>query len=406
MQRPTNSASPLATRRDLLCGSLALATTASAVPVLASCQSAGAPAWQTAVERTWAPAQSGTAQAGTVQWRAALLELVRYGTLAANSHNSQPWRFIVAADSIDLRPDFDRRLPAVDPDNHHLFASLGCAVENIVQAAPAFGLAAAPRWEDGGFLRIALTPGQRNASELFEAIPRRQCTRGVYDGRPVAPEVLERLQRIGASAAVDVRLFTAKPDLERIKGLLIAGNSVQMEDRAFVEELKVWIRFSYGEAVRTRDGLFGAASGNPVVPEWLGRLLFGFVFTEKGENAKYVQHLDSSAGVAAFIAKDNDPAHWIEAGRACQRFALQLTALGLRYAFINQVVEVPAVRAQFAAFLDLPDRRPDLVLRFGYGTGLPHALRRPVEDVAQVADHHASLRTWLAGPTGLATARS
>ena len=34
--------------------------------------------------------------------------------------------------------------------------------------------------------------------------------------------------------------------------------------------------------------------------------------------------------------------HWIEVGRACQRFALQATALGLKCAFINQPVEVPA----------------------------------------------------------------
>ncbi|WP_271594731.1 nitroreductase family protein [Bradyrhizobium sp. CCBAU 65884] len=63
-------------------------------------------------------------------------ELVRAATLAANSHNTQPWRFILSDNIITIRPDLVRRCPVVDPDDHHLFASLGCAAENIVQAAP------------------------------------------------------------------------------------------------------------------------------------------------------------------------------------------------------------------------------------------------------------------------------
>eukprot|EP01042_Synura_sphagnicola_P015453 gene15453-19562_t len=59
------------------------------------------------------------------------LDLVRYASLAANGHNTQPWRFALASSSITLLPDFSRRTPAVDPDDHHLFVSLGCACENL-----------------------------------------------------------------------------------------------------------------------------------------------------------------------------------------------------------------------------------------------------------------------------------
>jgi hypothetical protein len=57
------------------------------------------------------------------------------------------------------------------------------------------------------------------------------------------------------------------------------------------------------------------------------------------------------------------------------------TALGLKQAFINQPVEVPQVRQQFASFLGIGDRLPDLVLRFGFGPELPKSLRRPVEQL-------------------------
>lgn len=74
-------------------------------------------------------------------------------------------------------------------------------------------------------------------------------------------------------------------------------------------------------------------------------------------------------------------AHWIEAGRCYQRLALQAAALDLRTAFINQPVEVPALRSQFATFLGIGDRRPDLVMRIGRGPEMPRSLRRPVEQV-------------------------
>ena len=64
-------------------------------------------------------------------------DLIRYATLGANSHNTQPWRFKVADGSIQILADVKRRIPVVDPDDHHLFASLGCAAENLAIAAGA-----------------------------------------------------------------------------------------------------------------------------------------------------------------------------------------------------------------------------------------------------------------------------
>jgi hypothetical protein len=44
-------------------------------------------------------------------------------------------------------------------------------------------------------------------------------------------------------------------------------------------------------------------------------------------------------------------------------------------------VEVPTLRPQFANFLGIGQRRPDLVVRFGRGPKLPSSLRRSVEAV-------------------------
>ena len=74
-------------------------------------------------------------------------ELIRFATLAASSHNTQPWRFRSAADSITIQPDLARRCRVVDPDDAHLYRSLGCATENLVQAAAAQGLATHVRFD-------------------------------------------------------------------------------------------------------------------------------------------------------------------------------------------------------------------------------------------------------------------
>ncbi|MCC5888212.1 MAG: hypothetical protein JJT88_17395 [Gammaproteobacteria bacterium] len=68
-------------------------------------------------------------------------ELLHLPTLAASSHNSQPWRFRIDDSAIRIVPDCTRRLPIVDPDDAHLLRSLGCAAENLVHAAAAQGFA-------------------------------------------------------------------------------------------------------------------------------------------------------------------------------------------------------------------------------------------------------------------------
>lgn len=161
-------------------------------------------------------------------------------------------------------------------------------------------------------------------------------------------------------------------------GQLLEGG---LSDPAFVDELETWIRFSSSDAVRLGDGLYAASSGNPTLPSWLGPLIFRLVFRPKGENDKYARHVRSSAGIAVFIGPSNDKAGWIEVGRAYERFALQATALGVRTAHLNQPVEVASLRPQFASFIGVPDKRPDLVVRFGRGPTLPPSLRRPVQAV-------------------------
>jgi nitroreductase len=309
-------------------------------------------------------------------------DLIRYATLAPNGHNTQPWRFHVRDNVIRILPDVSRRTPVVDPDDHHLFVSLGCAAENLALASAACGRPGSVTFDPaaGGSAAFVSKAGEASRSALFDAIVKRQSTRLEYDGRQASVADLHALSAAGLRPGVDLVLITDRPQLDRMRDLVVAANSAQLADPAFVRELKHWLRFNPRQAFRTGDGLYSAATGHQALPDWLGPRAFDLT-TAKSDNDNYARQIRSSSGIAVFAGGSAGPEQWLDVGRACQRFALQATAMGMKYAFINQPVEVAALRPDLAALIGLPGRRPDIVMRFGYGTAVPFSARRAVDAV-------------------------
>ena len=205
--------------------------------------------------------------------------LASYATLAANSHNTQPWLFAQHGSAISIAPDFTRETPAVDANHHHVFASLGCAAENLALAAGAAGRPAAVAYSDQNEGRVTIDlGGSRTARDpLFYAVTRRQCTRSLYDGRAVATDELAVIEKAAALSGARFLIVTDPAKIEEVLEMVVAANTSQVEDPAFRTELKQWLRFSSRRAVETRDGLYSGCSGNPTLPDWLGRSLFDFV---------------------------------------------------------------------------------------------------------------------------------
>ena len=356
-------------RRDVLIGGGALAVVAAGTTFVVDEQMGSATDYDAAMAATRAP----------LPGQATTRDLLRYATLAPNGHNAQPWLFRVRDKQIEILPDFARRTPVVDPDDHHLFISLGCAAENLSLASAARGRTGTLTFDSraNGGIAFDFTAGAPQASALFDAIPQRQSTRADYDGRPVGAAHLRTLAAAAAMPGVDLILIVDRPQIERVRDFVVSGNGTQMADAAFMRELKSWLRFNPRQAVSTGDGLYSAASGSPTLPGWLGPRAFDAFVTAKSENEKYARQMKSSSGVAVFVGAKADREHWVLVGRACQRFALQATALGLKHAYINQPVEVPTLRPELAALVGMPGRRPDIVMRFGHGTNQPFSARRP-----------------------------
>ncbi|WP_209428096.1 Tat pathway signal protein [Pararhodobacter sp. SW119] len=353
-------------RRSLLLTGGALALAASGAYMLTR-----GPDHDAATNALWSPRDPGS-----------LDGLVHYATLAANSHNAQAWRFRQTVDGVAILPDMTRALPVADADHHHLYASLGCAAENLMLAAGAAERSSALDFVPEGEGRVEIALGHGGGQDpLFEAILARQCTRSDYDGRAVPAADLAALEEAGRVDGAEVMLITDPALIMRVLELILTANAAQVSDPAFAAELKSWLRFNARAAVESSDGLFSAASGNPSLPTPLGRFMFDRFFTVEAENDRYARQVRSSAGLAIIHSDRDDPAHWVQAGRSYQRFALQATALGIRHAHLNQPVEVAATRPQLQSLLGLGDRRPDMVLRFGYAPPMARSLRRPVAAV-------------------------
>lgn len=309
--------------------------------------------------------------------------LVSSAIKAASSHNTQPWKFRLEPRRITVIPDFTRRCAAVDPDDHHLFASLGCAVENLVITAPSIGLFAHPVFDERtGEVRIELESTSPSTSALLPAIDLRQCSRNQYDGSALTPAEARMLEEAARGGGVSLRLITGRRAMEAIAEFVAAGNSIQFADPEWRRELQHWIRFNARTARDTGDGLYGPCMGNPAVPDWIGRLFMHMAFSAKKQNRKDASHILHSSAVAVIVSERDDRTHWVEAGRSYERLALQAAALDLRTAFVNQPVEVAALRTQFAAHLHLDAaQRPDMLIRIGRGPKMPRSFRRAVENV-------------------------
>lgn len=310
----------------------------------------------------------------------AVADLIRYATLAPSGHNSQPWRIEATGTEIRISPDLLNRTPVVDPDDHHLYVSLGCLAQTLAIAGAATGRPGDLDFAGAG-LRYIHAKGDARPDPLFAAIPRRQSIRADFDGRVIPAADLAQLAKAADIEGVQLSLLVERPHIDRLRDLVLAANDDQMADPDFLAELLDWIRFNPAAAMATGDGLYAAASGTPILPTALGHRIFKLVFTAEAERARYARQIDSTPCIAILTGPSADPAGWIAVGRAVQRLALTASSLGLAASFINQPVEVARFRPDLASLAGTAGQRPDLVMRLGYGPAMPYSARRPVDRV-------------------------
>ena len=309
--------------------------------------------------------------------------LVKQAVKAPSGHNTQPWKFHRDGSVVEIHPDFDRKLPVVDPDNRELFVSLGCAAENFCLAAQTKGYESTVSVGDTGVITILLTEDSGvKPSPLFEQIDIRQINRSIYTGEEIAPDALKKLQFVHSEKGVSVHYYAHQTEqFNDIEQCVFQGNIRQMQNEAFKAELKSWMRFNKKHQDQTLDGLSYAVFGAPNVPRWMAEPIMSMAINTKTQNKADREKIASASHLVLFTTRENSRREWVDLGRTLQRFLLTATELGIAHAYLNQPNEQPEIAAEMAKTLDLDGEYPTILLRIGYGKQQAYSKRRPVEDV-------------------------
>ncbi len=315
-----------------------------------------------------------------------LREIVRYGTLAPNAHNTQPWTFAIAPGTVRIHPDYRRRAPHGDPGDRELWLSLGCALEHVLLAARRAGYAPTvdylPADEPEECLRVRFTRAAPDGSDpRFAAIRVRHMNRRAYDGRPIPAADLAALEREVEQPGVRAVILTDKADFERVIAVLEQGFRWQAGNPAFLRELRSWIRFSPRTVAEKRDGLTARAVGRPHIPDAMGQVILRVMGRLGVEAREIAGRIRSSSALLALVTDDNDKPAWARAGQCLARVKLRATDRGIRCAHLNNNWQWDVIKRPAQEALGLGEAHPQVTIRLGYAAPLPHAPRRRLEDV-------------------------
>ena len=336
------------------------------------------------------------------------LALVRAAILAASPHNTQPWRFRVSLSWIELYIDTGRNVGALDPYLREEHIGMGCALENLMQAAAANGYAATVTIVPGKLgpipaepmsklvARVELAEGKREANELYEAIPLRHTNRGTYDiHRALPDEFVEAVRQLpGEDENVRVFVFTDEGARKKIVEVSSAANRALYSDPEVQAGSEQWVRMRWSALQKYRDGLTVDAFGLPPVANAVAKTIparmLGWLGSRQEKDA-YAALMLSAPLIGIITVRDRyDQENCLRAGRVWQRGHLLATARGVAARPCNEAVEmIDHEKAQgkaaqhaetLAAILGDAMWQPIFVFYMGYALWAARmSPRRPVE---------------------------
>ncbi|MFI6332799.1 Acg family FMN-binding oxidoreductase [Micromonospora chersina] len=302
---------------------------------------------------------------------------------APSVFNTQPWRWRITTDTLELRADPDRQLAATDPDGRLLTLSCGAALHHARVFLAAAGWAVTverrPDPADPALLARLRATGPAHldvaAARLVDAIPRRRTDRRAFGDRPVPEPALARLR--AAVEAEGAHLHIVRPDQMPMLAVSTGrAADTELADPAYREELRRWTDRPAGSG----DGVPTATAVRP------GPRRVPLRDYAPGGAAGLSPGADFDRGAAYLIlfGEQDEPAAWLRGGEALSALLLTATAEGLASAPLSDAIEVAWPRRMMRDLLaGIGD--PYLVVRVGWGPDddLPPAPRRTPADVIE-----------------------
>ncbi len=306
---------------------------------------------------------------------------------APSVHNTQPWRFDVGEQQIDLYADPGRQLLVADPDGREMMISCGAALFTVRLALRALGRVpqalllpdpgepahvARVSWPE----RAAVTDDERR---LFRAVRERRTHRGAFGAAPLPPRLLNVLLAGAARDESTLRILADDGQRAVLAAAVQTAERALEHDRERAAELARW---APAPGSTRRDGVPSTsypARAEHTIPDFPGRdFAHGHGW---GWPPLSSAPLFRGAGVVALLTTVNDRrADWINAGQALQRILLTAGTHGVAAALHSQPLEFPSLR-ELVRFRLADGDYPQLVLRLGTVIQTAVSVRRAPSDV-------------------------
>lgn len=308
--------------------------------------------------------------------------------LAPSVHNTQPWRFVLTGDVLEIHADRSRQLQVVDPTGRQLTISCGCALFNARTALAARNYdAVVQRLPDAGqpdlLARITLPPERSDwvpLTDLEPHISRRHSNRQRFLETSVPPSLLYDLAQ--AAEQEGARLSQVRQPAHRLilATLSQQADALESADPAYQQELRAWTT----DDPKRVDGVPAMA-----VPYLAGQARDELPIRDFDTHGIGWLSAESRSGAPECLliltTTDDDQLSWLHAGEALQRLWLEATRADFALSVFTQLVELPEIREQLRGELNL-DSYPHLLLRIGRASQTPASGRRRLEDVLSVRD--------------------
>jgi nitroreductase len=316
-----------------------------------------------------------------------LAEAAAAAGAAPSIHNTQPWRWRVHPDRLELYAARERQLPATDPDGRMLAVSCGAALHHARVAIAAEGWRCAvsrlPDPADPDLLaRITLddrTQVSPEAMRLYQTVRVRHTDRRPVTRQQVSPEVLAAITKAVNDQGVQLQVLHP----EQVDDLAVAvghAATASRDDPAIQAELRRWTGGGRGE---------GAGIPATAIPEQpphtnvAGRAFAGpGTLPIGGDN-------DRAASYALLYGDTDEPVDWLRAGEALSAAWLAAVELGVGLLPISEAVEMPASRQTLRRTLSFLGW-PYLAMRLGVPDpdhpGPKATPRLPAGEIVEVTD--------------------
>jgi hypothetical protein len=297
-------------------------------------------------------------------WKDDATALIRSAVRAPSSHNTQPWLFEVTDAGINLFADRTRALPVTDPDDRELTISCGCALMNLRVAAAEARIpltidvlpdASQPDW----LARVSRAAAADAAvstddAHLFAFLERRHTYRKRFAPDPVPTAVIADLTNAAEREGASLRPAFSGYERTQVAALVAEGDATQWADPTWRRELAAWMH-----PRRRGDGLVVPGAAAPLAHAVIRTFDMG-----DGIGAKDRDLVEASPLLAVLDTNGNRTTDWLVAGQALERVLLVACSHHLQASFLNQPIQVPALRPLLRHVVGA--EAPQVLLRLGY----------------------------------------